>query len=95
MVHPYDHYRATENADVRPGVYRVVGTGDPIALLRITDADGNRTTTGQVETVSRETFADQFEEAANPDAGISLRSFLPPVLTWAKAASYWVRNLFR
>jgi hypothetical protein len=68
---PYDHYepRGTD-PDVALGVYRVVGTDDPIAFLRVTDRDGRRRATGEVVRVSREDLAEGFEPTANPDTGI-------------------------
>jgi hypothetical protein len=41
-----DHYHA-DGDRVEPGVYRVVGTGAEVALLRVADADGRRAHTGE------------------------------------------------
>jgi hypothetical protein len=74
----HDHLRATGaeasgdagvDADgdrVEPGVYRVVGTGDPVALLRVGTERGRRVNSGVVVRVAREDLA-TFESAANPD----------------------------
>jgi hypothetical protein len=62
---PYDHYRPSDGED---GVYRVVGTGEPVVLLRVTDADGRRRNTGELRRVSREELA-AFERVENPDSG--------------------------
>jgi len=55
-----------DGAGVEPGVYRVVGTGDPVTLLRVGDADGRRVTTGETVHVDRADLA-AFEVADNPD----------------------------
>jgi len=64
-----DHYRPDD--DATPGVYRVVGTGDPVALLRVTDEGGRRAHTGDLRQVSRDEFDAAFEPAEDPDAGVS------------------------
>jgi hypothetical protein len=69
VVDVHEHYRPTTD-DYPPGVYRVVGTRDPAALLRVTDADGRRASTGHLERVPRSDLDDCFEPAADPDAGI-------------------------
>jgi hypothetical protein len=90
---PSDHVRVTENRtddDGTPrGVYRVVRTGERVALLLVGDASDPRETTGEVAQVSRSTD-DSFETAENPDAGFSLGSLLPLVRTWATAVRYWL-----
>lgn len=53
------------------GVYRVVGAGDPIALLRVTDADGRRRHTGDLVRAPPHAIDSEFEPAADPDAGLS------------------------
>jgi hypothetical protein len=72
-----DHLRPVEGEDDGTGeprpVYRVVGTGESIALLRVTDAAGRRGYTGDVRRVPREQVANQFEPAADPDGGLALR----------------------
>ena len=70
MVAIGEHYRPTDGA-VPPGVYRVVGTGDPVALLRVGTAEGRRQVTGELQQVSQETLTDAFEPAADPDAGFT------------------------
>ena len=64
----YDHLRPTDpdRSGVDPGIYRVVGTGDPVALLRVGDADGRRVNSGDVVAVERDRL-DGFEPADNPD----------------------------
>lgn len=93
--HPFDHYRTGGDDSVPAGVYRVVGTGDPVTLLRVTDASGTRENTGEVVTVAHEVLVDRFEDAENPDAGFSVGDLLAPVRTWAVAIPYWIRNLLR
>ena len=63
-----DHYRPTGGAGER-GVYRVVGTGDPLALLLVTDGNGSRIHSGELRHVSPATLDSEFETAADPDAG--------------------------
>jgi len=63
-----DHYRPA-GPDGEDGVYRVVGTGDPVALLRVTDGDGRRVNSGELRHVASGTLAAEFETAADPDAG--------------------------
>lgn len=65
-----EHYRVTASP-YADGLYRVVGAGDPIALLRVTDADGRRRHTGELVRVSPHAIADEFEAADDPDAGFS------------------------
>lgn len=87
---PYDHYEARSSADIAPGVYRVVGTGERVALLRVTDAEGRRRATGELVRVPRDELAAGFEPARNPDRGFD------PVRTARNAASglFWsVRRL--
>lgn len=85
MVEVGEHYRAPEGA-----VYRVVGTGAPLRLLRVTDGDRGRVSTGELRSVDRERLAEGFEPAANPDEGPN------PVRAVVNAAQgvYWgVRRL--
>ena len=63
-----DHYHPA--GDESP-VYRVVGVADGIALLRVTDADGRRTHTGDLRRVSRVDLRSEFDPAADPDAGFA------------------------
>jgi hypothetical protein len=66
----YDHLRPNE-ADVDPGVYRVVGTPDEtVTLLRVGDANGRRVNTGAVVQIDRAALAG-FEPADNPDGNRS------------------------
>jgi len=65
---PYDHYRPA-GADYPDDVYRVVGTGDPVVLVVVADADGNRINSGTVVRVSADEL-DGFEPAENPDQGL-------------------------
>lgn len=70
MTEVGDHYRPT-GAGHSQGVYRVVGTSDGMALLRVTDGDGRRAHTGQVIQVDAEKLETDFERTGNPDAGFS------------------------
>lgn len=97
MVEVGEHYRPAEGArdaegtPLTPGVYRVVGATDEVALLRVTDEDGRRAHTGELSHVSPETLDVEFEPAADPDAGLS------PVRDARNLLSglYWtVRRLF-
>lgn len=65
-----DHYQSTTDT-YHAGVYRVVGTGDELALLRVTDADGRRRSTGHLERVPSDDLSKHFEPADDPDAGIN------------------------
>jgi hypothetical protein len=85
-----EHYRPTTD-DYPQGVYRVVGTGNPVALLRVADADGRRSHTGHLERVPAEILEEHFEQASDPDAGID------PIagLTNALQGLYWqIRRFF-
>jgi hypothetical protein len=78
-----DHLRPVDEG-YPVGVYRVVGTGDPVALLRVTDEDGRRQATGELVSVPREALS-EFEPATDPDAG-----FRP--LAWVRgllSGMYW------
>lgn len=79
-----EHYRATGGV-VPPGVYRVVGTGEPVVLLRVATEDGRRVNTGEIHEVEEKTFGETFQPAENPDAG------LHPVRALRNATSgfYW------
>jgi len=66
-----EHYRAT-GAGAPPGVYRVVGAGETVTVLRVTDADGRRANTGEVRRVDRSVAESEFEPASDPDAEFSL-----------------------
>ncbi len=65
-----DHVRPTDGT-LEPGVYRVVGTGEDVALLRVADADGRRVHSGDLCHVDAETVSNAFEPARDPDAGFS------------------------
>ena len=65
MVDPGDHVRPTDGGH-DPGVYRVVGTGEEVALLRVTDADGRRAHTGEVIHVPADALRSTFESADDP-----------------------------
>lgn len=89
---PYQHFRATADADVRAGVYRVVGTpDDSVTLLRVTDETGTRRYTGEVVQVSTETLSVAFEPAENPDAGFGVWDILDRVIMNVKAVYWFVR----
>jgi hypothetical protein len=84
-----EHYRPT--GDHPAGVYRVVGAGDPVVLLRVADGDGRRVHEGALERVPAAGLDRAFERAADPDAGFS------PARAARDAVSglYWsVRRLF-
>jgi len=86
MVDTGDHYRS----DGDDCVYRVVGTGDPVALLRVTDADGRRAHSGELRRVDRDMLDAGFAPAADPDAGVSIRRAIRGLLQ----GLYWsVRRL--
>ncbi len=86
---PYDHVRVSAQGPVPAGIYRVVGTGEKVTLLRVGDAEGRRETTGEVVQVSRSAY-DGFETAPNPDSGFSVGSLLSPFSAWASAIRYWL-----
>lgn len=90
---PYDHVRATDQSPVAPGVYRVVGTGDPVTLVRVADDDGRRRNTGEVVSVPAATLSASFDPAENPDRGFAVRNLLSPLVTVPKAVAYWLRQL--
>lgn len=86
-----EHYRPTGEGHV-DGVYRVVGTGDPVALLRVGDDSGRRLTTGEVIRVDLSRLETEFEAASDPDAGVSVSAGLRNALS----GFYWsVRSVFR
>ena len=91
----HDHLRATEAEDTETGttgpVYRVVGTGESLTLLRVTDAAGRRTYSGNVRSVPREQVASQFEPVADPDGGLALRHRLQSL----GSGLYWSVRRFR
>jgi hypothetical protein len=86
---PYDHVRASEDEAIPAGTYRVVGTDEEIALLRVGDEEGRRETTGEVVRVNRSTYG-TFETAENPDSGFSLGSLFASVGALASAIRYWL-----
>lgn len=70
-----EHYRPMTDArgdgSYRDGVYRVVGTSERVALLRVGTAEGRRVHGGEVTHVDQSTLDDEFEPARDPDAGFS------------------------
>ncbi|GAB3683471.1 hypothetical protein GCM10028857_11080 [Salinarchaeum chitinilyticum] len=85
-----DHVRSDGTA-VSPGVYRVVGTGDEVTLLRVADPDGRRRHTGELIHVSVAALDTDFEPTADPDAGIAPRARIRN----AVQGLYWsVRRFF-
>lgn len=85
-----EHYRSTES-DAAPGVYRVVGAGDSVTLLRVADVGGGREHTGELLRVDQATLDDVFEAAADPDAGVSVTGALRGI----GSGLYWnVRKFF-
>ncbi len=86
----HDHLRAVD-APYPPGVYRVVGRGEGLRLLRVTDGDGERVNTGQVYDVESADLAG-FEPAEDPDAGLSPLSTLR---SGVEGVGIMVRELFR
>lgn len=84
------HYRPVgEVADA--GVYRVVGAGERVALLRVGEADGRRVHSGELRTVERSSVRTDFEPATDPDAGLSpvrgLRNYL--------SGLFWIVRRYR
>ncbi len=87
----HDHFRAGPDAPTPAGVYRVVGTdAGTVTLLRVADGAGRREHSGTVEHVDRETLAEAFERAENPDAGFSPSALLAPFTTLPKALRHWL-----
>ena len=76
------HVRPTD--DHAPGVYRVVGVGDDVTLLRVTDGDGRRAYTGELASVPADAL-DAYEVVSNPDAGFTPAA----VLRNALQGCYW------
>ncbi|WP_226041009.1 hypothetical protein [Natrinema sp. DC36] len=84
-----DHVRPT-TGDYPDGIYRVVGTGDEsTTLLRVGDADGRRTTTGEIVTVADDDL-ETFEPVENPDGN---RPLSATVASTARM-SYWSLRAF-
>jgi hypothetical protein len=69
MVAVGDHLRPTDG-HLDPGVYRVVGAGPPVALLRVATVEGRRLYSGELYRVDPDTLDAAFEPASNPDAGL-------------------------
>ena len=89
---PYDHYEPRGTAPgIAPGVYRVVGTGNPVALLRVTDGEGKRRATGEVIRVPQADLATGFEPTENPDTGIDP---IGAARNLASGVAWSVRRLF-
>jgi hypothetical protein len=78
-----DHVRPVD-ANHPAGVYRVVGTGDPAALLRVTDEDDRCRATGELLSVSHDALSD-FESAADPDTGFRPVAWIRGLLS----GTYW------
>ncbi|WP_136715532.1 hypothetical protein [Halorientalis salina] len=90
---PNEHFRATSNATVDTGVYRVVGTPDDrVTLLRVTDEKGRRRHTGEVVQVAGSTLATRFEPAENPDLGFHPLAIVDRLVTSIKAVYWLVRG---
>lgn len=85
----YDHYQPA-GADCADGVYRVVGAGDPITLVLVADADGNRINSGTVVRVPADEF-DGFEPAANPDQGFRPGQIIDGLIEEVRMVIDWVR----
>lgn len=83
MTRAGDHLRPVDDAR-EPGVYRVVGTGDEITLLRVTDGDGRRVHSGDIRHVAAAEIASAFEPTADPDAG----------LTPVRSVRNWLQGLY-
>lgn len=85
----FDHVRPTD-AVYPDGVYRVVGTSDEAAtLLRVADADGRRTNTGEIIAVGSDEL-DGFDPAENPDGNRPLGSAVASTLE----TLYWSGRAF-
>lgn len=78
-----DHVRPVD-ANHPAGIYRVVGTGDPVALLRVTDERDRRRATGELLSVPRDALSD-FESAADPDTGFRPVAWVRGLLS----GTYW------
>lgn len=89
-----DHVRPKDETHPA-GVYRVVGTGDSIILLRITDEDDRRRATGELRSVPAGSVSN-FEPATNPDAGLRplawLRSLLSGIYWEFRMVLDWLRR---
>jgi tRNA U34 5-methylaminomethyl-2-thiouridine-forming methyltransferase MnmC len=79
-----DHVRP-EGKESDAGIYRVVGTGATVTLLRVADAADRRVHSGEVRRVPAADFGDVFSPAEDPDAGFT------PVRTARNVLSgmYW------
>lgn len=85
----YDHLRPVSES-YPAGIYRVVGTGETVALLRVTDEHERRRATGELLTIPREALS-EFEPATNPDTGFRPLAWIRGLLS----GLYWtVRMLF-
>lgn len=69
-----EHYRPRTDGGGgvhRAGVYRVVGTDEGVALLRVGDADGRRIHEGEVTHVDQSRLDADFQAATDPGVGFS------------------------
>lgn len=79
----YDHYRP--RGDDAP-VFRVVRADGPVALLRLTDDEGNREATGDLRHVDRDELDAAFEPAGNPDPRFETPDYLAGLMVVAGVA---------
>jgi len=86
-----EHFRpGDDHEQAEPGVYRVVGTGDGVVLLRVADADGRRVHSGELSRVEPETLSEAFDPAGDPDAGVDPLATLRETLD----GLYWAVRQF-
>ena len=85
----YDHFVSTDTAH-SDGIYRVVGTSeDSVTLLRVANADGRRSHTGRIVTVSHGAL-DSLVPVENPDGNRPLGETVSSALETA----YWSARVF-
>lgn len=87
-VSVFDHVRPVD-ADYPDGIYRVVGTGETVTLLRVADEDGRRVNTGDLIAVRADEL-DRFDAAENPDGNRPLGSVAASKLEM----TYWSVRAF-
>jgi hypothetical protein len=90
----------TESGEtVADAVYRVVGTpDDSVTLLRVGDTEGNRDVTGEILSVSRATYENEFEETTKPSGRgllVSLLSRITVQVHLLLKPFYWLRRKLR